>query len=199
VVTYRKHYLILLGKIGSPSLAFLGLLGFSIFVFWQSFSGNTFILSLSAWTILLLPMFTIVLLWWGYQFLDWSNDIYRLTPDQILDIEKKPLGNEDKKTAPLDSILSIEHARKGIIELIFNFGDVIINVGETRFLFHGVFNPDQVHQDVADYMEARKRRKRAAEAENERERMVNWFKTYYNQTEMREDYESEPGEENISG
>jgi uncharacterized membrane protein YdbT with pleckstrin-like domain len=198
VVTYRKHYLILLSKIGSPSLAFLGLLVFSIFVLWQSFSGSSFIFSLSAWVILLLPMFTIVVLWWGYQYLDWSNDIYRLTPDQILDIEKKPLGSEDKKTAPLDSILSIEHARNGVIELLFNFGDVTINVGETKFLFHGVYNPDQVHQDVADYMEARKRRKRAAEAKSEQERMVNWFKTYYTQTEEQEK-DKRGAEEDISG
>jgi uncharacterized membrane protein YdbT with pleckstrin-like domain len=199
VVTYRKHYLILLSKIGSPSLAFLGLVAFSIFVIWQSFSGVSFIFSLSAWIILLLPMFTIVLLWWGYQYLDWSNDIYRLTPDQILDIEKKPLGSEDKKTAPLDSILSIEHARSGVIELIFNFGDVTINVGETKFLFHGVYNPDQVHQDVADYMEARKQRKRAAEAKSEQERMVNWFKTYYKQTEGQDNNQNEEGEESFSG
>jgi uncharacterized membrane protein YdbT with pleckstrin-like domain len=199
VVTYRKHYLILLSKIGSASLAFLGLLAFSIFVIWQSFSGNSFIFSLGAWIILLLPMFTIVVLWWGYQYLDWSNDIYRLTPDQILDIEKKPLGSEDKKTAPLDSILSIEHARNGIIELLFNYGDVTINVGETKFLFHGVYNPDQVHQDVADYMESRKRRKRSVEAKSEQERMVNWFKTYYQQTETQENDKNEAGEENISG
>jgi hypothetical protein len=38
--------------------------------------------------------------WWFYEYVDWINDIYILTPDQIMDIYRTPLGREDKKTAP---------------------------------------------------------------------------------------------------
>jgi hypothetical protein len=199
VVTYRKHWLVLVKKIASPTLAIFLLSLFSIYLIWQLISGNSFLLSIQVWSLLLFPSFGLAFLWWGYRYLDWSNDIYRLTPDQILDIEKKPLGNEDKKTASLDSILSIEHARNGIIQLLFNYGDVIINVGQTQFIFRGVYNPDQVHQDVADYMEARLQKKRANEAKIEQERMANWLKTYHEQTGNLNEHKNEPGDENISG
>jgi hypothetical protein len=130
-------------------------------------------------------------LWWLYQYVDWSNDIYQLTPEQIIDIERRPLGTEDKKTASLDSILSLEHTRNGVIQLLFNYGNVTINVGEAKFLFRGVYNPDQVHQDVADYMEARARKKRDQEAARERERMVDWLVTYHNQTQSSEESEND--------
>jgi len=86
----------------------------------------------------------------------------------------------------LESILSIEHKRANIIGIMLNFGTVTINVGDTRFIFYNVFNPDQVHSDIADYREALNRRKRAKEAERERDHMVNWLVTYYNETEKLE-------------
>jgi hypothetical protein len=132
-------------------------------------------------------LFMAAFAWWLYNYLDWNNDIYQLTPDQIIDIERKPLGEEQKKTAPLDSILSLEHTRLGIIRLIFNYGDVIINVGQTKFIFRGVHNPDQVHQDVADYIEARRRKRQEADAERDRQRMLDWFGTYHRELDNLEE------------
>ena len=80
--------------------------------------------------------------------------------------------------------MSLEHTRDGIIQLIFNYGNVIINVGQTQFDFRGVFNPDQVHQDVSDYIEARTRKKRESEAAREREQMVEWLSTYRRQAQI---------------
>jgi hypothetical protein len=137
-------------------------------------------------------LFTVILLWLGYHYWDWANDIYRLTPEQILDIERKPLGQEVKKTANLDSILSIEHERENFLGILFNFGTVTINVGQTKFTFNGVYNPDQVHQDISDYREALNRRRRMAEANRERERMVNWLVAFHNQTEKLEEFENNP-------
>jgi hypothetical protein len=178
VITYRKHWLVLLGKTFFPLVAFLALVILTgLLAYQELFRDGLGIPALSVVGFMGLIYFG-VFLWWGYHYLDWNNDIYQLTADQIIDIERKPLGEEQKKTAALDSILSIEHAREGIIELVFNYGDVIVNVGQTRFIFHGVHNPDRVHQDVADYIEARRRKKQDAEAEIERERLLDWFGTY---------------------
>lgn len=179
VITYRKHWLVLAGKIWKPSLAQLVLLGFAIFLIYKmGIRHEEFLLTGLSWGVLLFLGFVMISLWWGYHYLDWSNDIYQLTPEQILDIEKKPLGKEDKKTASLDSILSIEHDRKGIIQLLFNYGTVVINVGQTQFTFNGVLNPDQVHQDIGAYIEARARKKREKEIHEESARMSDWFSIY---------------------
>jgi hypothetical protein len=199
VITYRKHWLLLLRKIWLPSFLLIMLIVWVSMQVYQMTSGEPdFFSSTLMFGIYLLTML-FLLGWWVYGYADWSNDIYQLAPDQIRDIERKPLGDEMKKTAPLESILSLEHSRDGIIQLAFNFGYVVINVGETRFIFRGVYNPDQVHQDVSDYIEAMNRRKQEKEAARERERMLNWLTTYKDEVELLEILESEADWDIFSG
>ncbi len=180
VITYRKHWLVLVRKTLQPTLTLLALTAFAGFLIYRlGFQREAFLLSGLSWALLLFMGYIGAGLWWLYHYLDWSNDIYQLTPEQILDIEKKPLGREDKKTASLDSILSVEHDRKGILRLLFNYGDVVVNVGQTQFTFDGVGNPDQVHQDIRAHMEARARKKRERELAQERERMMEWLSVYH--------------------
>jgi hypothetical protein len=191
VITYRKHWLLLIRKTWIPTFLLVML------VVWVSLQMNNVVTGQPDFFSSHL-MFGIYFLsfiglmgWWVYGYVDWSNDIYQLAPDQIRDIERKPLGDEAKKTAPLESILSLEHSRDGIIQLAFNYGNVIINVGETRFIFRGVYNPDQVHQDVSDYIEALSRYKDELEAVQEREQMLRWLLEYKDQAELKEIIESE--------
>jgi uncharacterized membrane protein YdbT with pleckstrin-like domain len=177
-ITYRKHWLVLIRKTFLPGLTLMALFVFAIFTLYQYLFKEGFGISGFPVTVVIGLFILAAFLWWLYHYLDWNNDIYRLTPEQVLDIERKPLGEEQKKTAPLDSILSLEHSREGIIRLIFNYGDVVINIGQTKFIFLGVHNPDHVHQDVANYIEARRRKKLEVSAQIERERMMDWFSTY---------------------
>jgi hypothetical protein len=189
VITYRKHWFLLLQKIWLPTFVLASLTFAAIFYFYQwSITGDPLLSPFAAF-VLGGIFYSVVVIWLGYQYLDWNNDIYRLTPDQILDIERKPLGEEIKKSAPLGSILSIEHERENILQNLLNFGYVTINVGETRFIFRGVYNPDQVHQDISDYRELQNRRHREGEARRERDRMIQWLMAYYDETEPPEESE----------
>ena len=114
------------------------------------------------WLVSLTLLF-ILALWWIYRYVDWRNDIYQLNDEQIIDIYRKPLGAEDKKTADLDNILSLQHKRLGIIGMLFNYGDVIAMVGTTEFTFDGVFNPALVEQEIFERMNARKQKKKDEE------------------------------------
>jgi hypothetical protein len=198
-ITYRKHWLVLLKKTWLPSIVLLLEFGLVIFLLWERLAHGVVLVSGFISFFIFGLIYLVTLLWWGYYYLDWSNDIYRVTPDQIFDIEKKPLGREDKKVASLDSILSLEHTREGIIQLIFNYGVVTINVGQEKFIFFGVYNPDQVQQDINDYMEARNTKKREAEAARERERMLEWLQAYYRKADTpqeiqnRADWDLNPG------
>jgi len=198
-ITYRKHWFVLFRKAWASSLALLLLLTLFIFLLWLQFARDiTFSTELPFYAIFILLALGI-LLWLGYNYLDWSNDIYRLTPEQIIDIEKKPLGREEKKTANLDDILSVEHERANLLGILLDFGTVTINVGQTKFLFYNVFNPNQVHQDIADYREDLNRTKRADEKKRERQRMVNWLLAYNKESENHEDNESELEDNGFSG
>ncbi len=192
VITYRKHWMLLLRKTWLPSFVFILSLIMTALLIRGGAIGD--LSTMGLFLICLVGMSYIgIALWWVYNYVDWSNDIYQLTPDQILDIERKPLGDEQKKSAPLDSILSLEHSRDGIIQLLLNYGNVIINVGQTKFVFRGVYNPDQVHQDVSDYIEARKRREAQNKAQSERENLADWFITYRKQSDFLEPEEDDTG------
>lgn len=178
VITYRKHYLLLIHHAG---VAFLLTL-LSIFGL-----GWAIIARQQLMVLILIILFLGTFAWLVYGYMDWSNDIYRLTPEQIMDIEKKPLGREHKKTSNLDAPdFRVEHVRKNIINIIFNYGNVVVNVGQTQFTFDGVYNPDQVHQDVANYRAALQRKKQEDDNKRDREKMLDWLIAYYSQVEKLE-------------
>jgi hypothetical protein len=119
----------------------------------------------------------------GYNVWDWANDIFQLTKTQIIDIDKKPLGEEKKKTASLDAPdMRIEHVRPNLIANLLNFGNVVVYIGQTPFNLEGVFNPDQVHQEVAARREALLYQKLQASESREQERLLNYMSAFYKQS-----------------
>jgi hypothetical protein len=120
-------------------------------------------------------------LWTTYHYVDWQNDIYRVTADQILDIERRPFGDEQRKSAPLESILSLKVERKNIIGILFNFGDVIIDAGGTKLVFKNIYQPTIAQLAISHRMEAIKKRKEEAQFGEENRRMSEWITMYHNE------------------
>lgn len=180
-VTYRKHGFILLQQIWQPSVLILILL---IAIVWRlveavNGAGPFF----NTVTDLMIFFFFIFLGWWIYQYVDWSNDIFQVTPDQIVDIDKTPFGPEERRAAPLENILSTESKRIGILGNLFNFGTVYISVGGSKLEFQDIFDPNTVQSDIDRRRMARIAAKGAAQAAAERERMAEWIATYHRGSE----------------
>jgi hypothetical protein len=93
-------------------------------------------------------------------------------------MEKKPLGSEITKSAPLANVLSLENHKIGLLGLLFNFGVVRINVGDTALDFQNVANPVQVQQDIFARMEALKVNQEQGQVEDEKRRMTEWLRVY---------------------
>ena len=190
-VTYRKHWIVLVENIWQPTLLFLIGLGVIIWRVIDLFHTKTLVSMddsiIGVVVVLLVPL----LLWWIYQYLDWSNDIYQVTDEQILDILKKPLGKEERKAAPLDNILTTEAKRVGIFQMLWNYGDVNITVGGTQLVFEDVRDPSSVQQDLDRRRLARLERKKQTEVAAERERVADWFVTYHDSSdEIRRELEA---------
>ena len=117
--------------------------------------------------------------WWLYNYLDWHNDIYLITGDQVMDVNRKPLGKEEKRAAQIKNILSVEYKRIGIIGLLLNFGTVYIRVGEAVFTFDDVFNPSEVQRELFHRISQRSLKEQQAQAEAERQRMADWLTVYH--------------------
>jgi len=182
VTTYRKHWFVLLKKAFLPMLALAG--------------GIILLIAAFTWHITLLPYKTSVFfgalisagasLWLAYTYADWRNDIYRLTPDQVVDIDRKPLGRESRRSAPLDKILAVEYERRGIIPMLLNFGTVYIRVSTEVLTFDNVYQPSKVQEDIFRRMQAAAAAAREREIDAERERVAHWFGVYHAQTQTQD-------------
>jgi hypothetical protein len=178
-IIYRKHWILLLKRIWKPSAAWIGLVVALAIAF------PSLIANFSAPLVIGVGLFVLVALaiWWLYEYVDWINDIYILTPDQIMDIYRTPLGREDKKTAPLENILSLEHQRIGILGVLLNYGNVTAMVGTASFVFRGVYNPTAVRQEIFERIGHRKMILKQQEDNRERERIADWLAAYHRQVE----------------
>lgn len=175
VITYRKHWAVLLREIFIPSalvLCIVGLIGARLggLIRWSDLA-TFFLLAITA--------FTGVAMWWLYRYVDWANDIYQITAEQIVDVYKKPLAREERKVAPLENILGTEVDRKGLVGIILNYGDVIANVGTSQFTFEGVFDPVTVQQDIVHAQEAFLERRAERDRKKRQREMVELFDIYH--------------------
>jgi len=181
VITYRKHWAVLLGSLALPSIVLLLLVGL--------IGGN--LGGLLSWfelpTTVLFGSLGLLLAgsWWAYQFADWANDIYQISPTHILDVYRRPLGRELRRAAPLENILSTEVDRRGLIGLLLDFGDVRVNIGAEQLDFEGVFHPGAVQQDIVRAQEAFLAGQRVANERERRDEMVEWLGAYHEEIASR--------------
>ena len=182
-ITYRKHWFVLVEQTWLPTVLFLGLLallGVGIYSLYFTSAATASTANTERETLFVLVPFALLAMlgWWIYQYVDWSNDIYQVTSDQILDIDRRPLGSEQRTAAQLESILATDYERVGILGLFFNFGTVHITVGGSKMAFKDVFDPPSVQQDIDRRRMARNAAKEEARVKGERDRMADWFLAY---------------------
>ena len=175
VVTYHKHWFVLVRHVTLQTLIILGLIAF--YPLWFFYLSDQ---AMPVWLASIVALAILVCIgWWAYGFIDWSNDIYQVTPDQIVDIYRIPFGEEDRKAAPLENILSSQYKRSGFFGLLFNYGTVFIQVGGENFDFRDVVDPPSVQKDIVRRMQARLQKKREADTAAERDRMAEWLAMYH--------------------
>ena len=175
VITYRKHWAVLLREIGLPSFFVL----FSIGLLGARLGGMISLFTLPTFALIALTLLTLASAWWLYRYVDWANDLYQITPDQIIDVYKRPLAREEIKVAPIENILGTEVDRKGLIGILLNYGDVVANVGTTQFLFEGVLDPVSVQQDIVHAQETFLQRKAERDRARRQSEMVELFDIYH--------------------
>lgn len=186
-IVYHKHWFVLVEHIFYRLLTLAaiiaGMIGVSMY--FPDFNAVVILLGLSGLGVLGWIL-------WGY--IDWQNDLYMVTDEQILDIYREPLGREDRRSAQLVNILSVEFEREGIIHNLFNFGTVKISIGGGQFDFVDVANPPLVQSDIIQRVQKAQARKREADNAAEKNRMLDWIAMYHNTLdEMRKAGDDNPG------
>ena len=115
----------------------------------------------------------------AYAFADWANDRFQITDKQVLDLDRKPFGRETKRSALLENILSLDYRRENIIQRIFNFGTVAINVGDTQLDFEYVARPVSVQNEIFERYNAVIRENELSESRRRRDDMVEFLAAYH--------------------
>ncbi|MCP4142610.1 MAG: cyclic nucleotide-binding domain-containing protein [Chloroflexi bacterium] len=178
-IIYRKHWVMLLKRAFLPLSLTLFLFGYALFELYLIIFVRSQAAMAISFTVLLILGGIASLGWLIYQYMDWSDDIFKVTPNKIFDIDRKPLGDVQSRSAPLENIESTEYKRSGLISIIFNYGTVYIHIGAEEFEFENVFDPASVQQDINRRHMAHMKKKKAADGRAERDQMLEWMVAYH--------------------
>jgi hypothetical protein len=181
-IVYRKHWWVLVNLLLWPSVVLLvacGLIGVGISLGLFAREALPEPITEAALLLVGLVLFITSAGWWWYQFEDWRNDIYKVTPDQIVDIYKKPLGRETRDSALLDHIQGLRSDRPGFVATLLNFGNVTATIPGKEFTFDDVLDPAGVQEDIQRRIEAFRARKIRGEGLRRREELADVLSAYY--------------------
>ncbi len=187
VINYRKHIFILFKNSWWLWLLFVLLL--------VSFFARLVQLIPTPSLSLLGILLTVNVLALAYAFADWANDRFQITDKQVIDLDRKPFGRETKRSALLENILSLDYSRENIIQRIFDFGTVAINVGDIQLDFEHVAQPISVQNEVFERYNAVIKENERDESRRRRDDMVEFLAAYHE--ENNDEVEPLDGDETI--
>ena len=195
-VIYRKHWIVLVrdglipvGATVATLLLFIGRMVQLTFLPDSALISLANGLRVDPWALIFFTAFLPAVGWFGYRVIDWSNDKYEVTNEQIIDIDREPFGTEVRNAAPLEGIMGTQYERKGFLGYIFNFGTVHITVGGTKMAFEDVMDPATVQSDIDRRRMARNAKKRESEMNAERDRVAEWLAAYHKAADQLKDEE----------
>lgn len=179
-ITYRKHWLILLQKIILPLFVMVLSIIFVVAIITHNLTQVDYTMGLVAGYFLVFVAAGALV----YQYVDWRNDLFQLTANQVIDLDRKPFGRESRRSAPLENILSIEYERRGLVPMLFNYGTVYITIGNSQLTFNDVYQPSVVQQDIFTRMGQHAQERDERNTMQERERVAQWFKVFQEEAEQ---------------
>lgn len=178
-IIWRKHWLLLVKRLVGPAVLLLAIPALAV-IWWQLSFRFAQTPSLTA-VVILAPFVLIALatvwVWWAYQV--WGQDLYILTTDRLVDIERHPLGlRVMRRESPLDRIQDIEVDIRGLWARVFDMGDVRIKTAGGDFTFHAVADPRSVQRDIFHRLAEFRRREQEQQRRQRFEEMVKWLGVY---------------------
>jgi hypothetical protein len=173
-IIYRTHWLILLKKVLLPTMVFTMVILAAAFSFLNGLisAGSTAVF------ILIFISLSASVIGWIYQYFDWYHDRFQIINNQIIDINQKPFGHEDRRSASIFNIQSIRFERKGFLGILLNFGTVFIRIGDEEFTFDKVPDPAGVQTRIFRALESSVSGKQKSELTAQQVRLANWLDAY---------------------
>jgi len=151
VLIWHKHCIVLLYALSWPLLAIIVLSALFVFARWPGL-------------LMLIALDLPVLLW---QYVNWWNDIYILTEDQIIDIERVPFIYENRREAFLAQIQNVQYTIPDLNHRLLNYGTVLVETAgkAENFTFVDVPNPAAVQGEIVQRMARFREQQKRSDAE----------------------------------
>jgi len=193
-ITWRKHWFDLISRTGRwvGVLALIVVGGFAILIpAWQQLSDLARLLYLALWFIVINVAGFLV--WYYYE--DWHNDIYQLTDDRILDLERSPFRLRERSVeTTLDRVQNVSYKKPNLLANLFNFGDLVIETagGQGQLVFKSVSNPQWATQEIFRRREAHRERRQQDQSRRSRAEFLDWFLEYHRLLQHQGDVQALP-------
>ncbi len=160
VITYRKHFFVLLRQIWMPLTI---LIVFTSGGFWLAQTAVV-------WAVLC-GVLLFDFAWLVWRFEDWRNDTFQLTERYVIDIDRRPFGfGESRKQAQLSEIQNIRADRPNIWATLFRYGSVHVETAgsNANIVFENVVDPNRIQSDIFRRREQFRQQQRRREGEQRR-------------------------------
>jgi CRP-like cAMP-binding protein/membrane protein YdbS with pleckstrin-like domain len=197
-VVWRKHWINLLQRTGIQALAMLLalylLLAFALASATKSLGMESVelppvsLFGFQGWLFFLLGVLSFfAILWFVYQYVDWRNDIYIVTDNEVIDVERDLaifpfffFYTESRRQASLANVQYVDLNVPGPLAMLLNYGNVIVQTagaeGRLDFLFVG--KPRRVHDEILRRLAVYQERQSEREFQERWGDMAQWFETY---------------------
>ncbi len=173
-VTWRRHWITLLGAVWVPALVIAGTSLIAVLMARLAPQLSPTVALLYA-----LAMF-FSLPWFLWKFEDWQNDFLQVTSTRIVQVDRLPLFlREQRREANLEQVTNVRF-EQGILGKILRYGDVFVETAAPAGTFHfqKVSRPQEVQREIFAHIEAARRLRQEEEARQRRTEMLDWLAAY---------------------
>ena len=180
MITYRTHYVFLAMKLFLPTLAQVGVIIVAGLNTWNGLNGQPVFPSVPTTILTALSLLVLLFAWATYHYMDWRNDIYQILPDKLVDRDQKPFQEEHIVQAFLENIQSLEIQRENLLEMVLNFGTLIINSGtDQKLTFDNIPDPARALQEIYNRLYKLQQNRRKDELLKQAEQSAIVLATYH--------------------
>ncbi len=119
--------------------------------------------------------------WLMWRGADWYNDIYVLDNDQLIDIERRPLGlAKTQRSAGLRQIVDLRLDVPGPLHYLLNYGNVFVQTAATdgEFTFLNVGNPTGVMETIRTRLDESRVAEEQQAAQQRAQEFPDWLEVY---------------------
>lgn len=148
-VLVRPFWMAMIWQIGA--FIFLGLLPIGILIALGATDTSPFEGAVGAITAVSLPAYYLILITWFFiVWLDFYLDVGIVTSERVIDIDQQGLFKRNIAELDTQMVQDVTSDKRGVLQTIFDFGNVIIQTAGERpnFEFKGVPHPERMVAQV---------------------------------------------------